>query len=171
MGCGGGEILKLIALWARKRSIRVELIGIDANQHVIKYAKTHTLEFPEISFITSDVLASDPTLLQADIITATLFTHHFKDDDLTQLLQQAKKSALVGLVINDLHRHWFAYHSINLLTTLFSRSPMVKNDAGLSVLRAFKKRELTDILQAAGINKYSIKWRWAFRWQVIARNT
>jgi 2-polyprenyl-3-methyl-5-hydroxy-6-metoxy-1,4-benzoquinol methylase len=170
LGCGGGEMLKLIALWARKHAISVELIGIDANQYVVEYAIKNTRKFPEISYITGDVLSKEFTLLQADIITATLFTHHFSNEDLIWLLQQAKKCALVGLAINDLHRHWFAYHSINLLTALFSKSSMVKNDAGLSVLRAFKKRELINILQAAGINQYSIKWRWAFRWQLIVRN-
>jgi SAM-dependent methyltransferase len=170
LGCGGGEMLKLIALWARKHAISVELIGIDANQYVVEYAIKNTRKFPEISFINGDVLSKEFTLLQADIITATLFTHHFSNEDLIWLLQQAKKYALVGLAINDLHRHWFAYRSINLLTALFSKSSMVKNDAGLSVLRAFRKRELINILQAAGINQYSIKWRWAFRWQVIVRN-
>ena len=171
LGCGGGEMLKLIALWARKRSIRVELIGIDANQHVVNYAEENTLEFPEISFITGNVLSKDVLLMEAYIITATLFTHHFSDKDLIWLFQNAKKCASVGLAINDLHRHWFAYRSINLLTALFSKSPLVKHDAGLSVLRAFKKRELIDILQAAGINQFSVKWMWAFRWQVITRNT
>lgn len=171
LGCGGGEMLKLIALWARKRSIRVELIGIDANQHVVNYAEKNSLEFPEISFITGNVLSEDVMPMAADIITATLFTHHFSDKDLIWLFQRAKKCASVGLVINDLHRHWFAYRSIKMLTALFSKSPLVKNDAGLSVLRAFKKHELVRILQAAGISQFSIKWRWAFRWQVIARNT
>ena len=171
LGCGGGEMLKLIALWARKHSIQVELIGIDANQHVVDYAKKNTSDFSEISFITGNVLSEELMSMQADIITATLFTHHFSDKELIRLLQQAKKCASVGLAINDLHRHWFAYHSINLLTSLFSKSPLVKNDAGLSVLRAFKKRELIHILQAAGINKYSIKWQWAFRWQVITGST
>lgn len=170
LGCGGGEMLKLIALWARKHSIRVELIGIDANQHVVNYAKNNTSKFSEISFITGNVLSEELMSMQADIITATLFTHHFSDDELIRILQQARKCTSTGIAINDLHRHWFAYRSINLLTALFSKSPLVKNDAGLSVLRAFKKRELTDILQAAGINKYSIKWQWAFRWQVIARS-
>ena len=30
LGCGGGDILKLISHWARKRKIKAALIGIDA---------------------------------------------------------------------------------------------------------------------------------------------
>jgi hypothetical protein len=64
----------------------------------------------------------------------------------------------------------FAYHSIRILTSLFSKSYLVKNDAPLSVLRGFKKRELTTLLDKAGISKYTIKWRWAFRWLVIVHS-
>jgi hypothetical protein len=44
---------------------------------------------------------------------------------------------------------------------------MVKFDAPLSVLRGFSRREWIEILEEAGIKTYSIKWKWAFRWQVI----
>jgi hypothetical protein len=38
----------------------------------------------------------------------------------------------------------------------------------LSVKRAFSRAELQDILRKAGYSKFQIKWKWAFRWQVIA---
>jgi hypothetical protein len=43
----------------------------------------------------------------------------------------------------------------------------VKNDAPLSVRRAFSKKEWTGLLEKAGISEYSIQWGWAFRWLVI----
>jgi hypothetical protein len=66
-----------------------------------------------------------------------------------------------------LHRHPVAYYSIKALTNLFSGSYLVKNDAPLSVLRAFRKKELQNLLLAAGIKNYSLRWKWAFRWQLI----
>ncbi|MBA4057205.1 MAG: SAM-dependent methyltransferase, partial [Marivirga sp.] len=70
-------------------------------------------------------------------------------------------------IINDIHRHSLAYYSIRLLTKVFSKSSMVKFDAPLSVRRAFTKKELLEILNEAGIKKYTIQWKWAFRWQVL----
>jgi hypothetical protein len=35
------------------------------------------------------------------------------------------------------------------------------------VLRAFKKKELVEILQNAGLKSFTIRWKWAFRWQVL----
>jgi hypothetical protein len=49
------------------------------------------------------------------------------------------------------------------LTSIFSKSYLVKNDAPLSVLRGFKKKEWFAILQQAGATNYSVKWKWAFR--------
>ncbi|MEM8567486.1 MAG: methyltransferase domain-containing protein [Bacteroidota bacterium] len=167
IGCGGGDILKLIAKWARKRKLKVELIGVDANPHVIDFAERNSTGFSEITYKAVDIFSDEFNALKADIITATLFTHHFSDDQLINLFRAIREQVSTGIAINDLHRHWFAYHSINLLTGLFSKSPMVKNDAGVSVLRSFRKKEWLNILKEAGFSSYSLKWMWAFRWQTV----
>ena len=46
---------------------------------------------------------------------------------------------------------------------------MVKYDAPLSVFRAFKRAELKEMLEATAIENFTIRWKWAFRWQVIAK--
>jgi hypothetical protein len=97
---------------------------------------------------------------------ATLFFHHFSTDDLIRVLRQLAEQTRF-IVINDIHRHPFAYYSIKWLTRLFSKSAMVKFDAPLSVLRSFTKQEWLYILQQAGFTQYQIHWKWAFRWQLI----
>ncbi len=85
-----------------------------------------------------------------------------------QILKWMDQNARRGFFINDLHRNAIAHHSIKLLTTLFSRSYLVKNDAPLSVLKGFKRKELRDHLELAGIRNYQIEWKWAFRWLITA---
>ena len=75
------------------------------------------------------------------------------------IFHSLKNQAKRGLVINDIHRHPLAYYSIKWLTQLFSKSAMVKFDAPLSVLRAFKKEDLKRILHQAGITTYQLKWK------------
>ncbi|OEK02735.1 SAM-dependent methyltransferase [Roseivirga sp. 4D4] len=167
LGCGGGDIMILVAKWARKKGYKVELKGYDANPNIIDYARKNCIDYPEISFYTEDIFSDDFKANRFDIVICTLFTHHFKDDQLISIFHQFKTQAKIGVVINDLHRHWFAYHSIKLLTQLFSKSPMVQYDAPLSVRRAFRKNELEKIMASAEINAFSLKWMWAFRWQLI----
>jgi hypothetical protein len=102
-----------------------------------------------------------------DITTCTLFTHHFTDSELVQLLKGLKTKSNLAIIINDLHRNPIAYHSIKLLTKLFSKSPMVQNDGPLSVLRAFARADWERIFEEADIRDFQLSWHWAFRWQVI----
>lgn len=167
LGCGGGDILKLIALMGRKRGLKFDLTGIDANPNIIAFARKNSEGFPEINYEVNNIFSSDFRAKKYDLILATLFMHHFTEDQLVEVFKSLKTQAAIGIVINDIHRHWLAFYSIRLLTKLFSKSKMVKYDAPLSVLRAFKKSELQSILQKAGIESYQLKWKWAFRWQLI----
>jgi 2-polyprenyl-3-methyl-5-hydroxy-6-metoxy-1,4-benzoquinol methylase len=166
LGCGSGDLLKRIAKLGRKLGIPMKLIGIDANPHIVEYARRHSTDYPEISFEVLNVLSSGFTERQFDIITGTLFFHHFDDDALVELLRQLRGQARVGLVINDIHRHPAAYHSIRLLTRSFSSSSMVRFDAPLSVRRAFTRTEWIRLLADSGISQYSLVWKWAFRWKI-----
>lgn len=167
LGCGGGDMLKLIADWGKKNKIGTQLTGVDANPHIIAFASTHSKDYPEIVFETVNILSEEFRKNKFDIIIATLFTHHFSDRELVKMLRVLKYQAQIGLVINDIHRHWFAFRSIQLLTRLFSKSAMVKFDAPLSVLRAFQHHELQTLLKNAGISHYTLRWKWAFRWQLV----
>ncbi|HSZ26400.1 MAG TPA: methyltransferase domain-containing protein [Cytophagaceae bacterium] len=167
LGCGGGDILELIAQWGRTNHYSFNLTGIDANPFIINYARQNTIKFPEINYEVQNIFSEEFSQMKFDIINCTLFCHHFDDNQLVQLFSQLKNQLNVAVVINDLHRHWFAYYSISWLTTLFSRSYMVKNDAKLSVRRGFLKRELEAIIRKSGYTDYSIRWKWAFRWEVV----
>ncbi|WMJ72409.1 methyltransferase domain-containing protein [Cytophagaceae bacterium ABcell3] len=167
IGCGGGDTLKLVFQWAQKHGLNVKLYGVDANHDIIRYAKANTADMPQIEYICADIFSEEFRQRKFDIIMSTLFCHHFNDKQLVSMLRQLGSQSRLGLLINDLHRHWFAYHSINVLTSVLSRSPMVRHDAGVSVLRAFRKNELSSIIHAAGYKDFSISWKWAFRYEVV----
>jgi len=167
IGCGGGDVLKEIANWGKEKKVDLALTGVDANPNIIELAKNNTKAFNHIKYVTQNVLSEGFQKTKYDIIVATLFTHHFSNQELTLLIRSIVKQSRIGVVINDLHRHWFAYHSIRLLTKWFSKSPMVKFDAPASVLRSFHRSDIVSILKEAGVNKYSLTWKWAFRWQLI----
>jgi 2-polyprenyl-3-methyl-5-hydroxy-6-metoxy-1,4-benzoquinol methylase len=168
IGCGGGDNLKTIELKAAGKYQNMSFTGVDINQDCIRVAGNINWKRPA-SFLVSDYrkvrFQSKP-----DIIFCSLFCHHFKEPELIDMFRWMKENSLSGFFINDLHRHPLAYHSIRLLTSLFSKSYLVKNDAPLSVLRGFKKKELKELLLKAEILDYTIRWKWAFRWLVIVRS-
>ncbi len=167
LGCGGGDIMKKMADWGRKKNIQMALEGVDANPNIIGYAQNNTAEYSEITYKTLDIFSDEFRQRKYDLIHCSLFTHHFTDEELVCLFGQLKDQVRIGIIINDLQRNWFAYYAIKYITAVFSRSAMVQNDGPISVLRAFHKKEWENILGQAGIKNFTMKWMWAFRWQVL----
>lgn len=165
IGCGGGDNLNAINNWAKKRKLPVMLTGIDINPECIAYAKAQKKN-EGILFLHSDY--RDATFpVKPDIVFSSLFCHHFTEEELVTQLQWMQRNSATGFFINDLHRHPLAYYSIKLLTAVFSKSYLVRNDAPLSVLRGFQKGDWESLFQKAGIRNACCTWQWAFRWLVI----
>jgi ubiquinone/menaquinone biosynthesis C-methylase UbiE len=171
IGCGSGDMVTRIARWGSQTGRQLKVVGIDANPNIIDYARKKSYGLDNISFEVMNVLEDTFASNRFDIVVATLFMHHFTNDQLIRLFRLLNDQTRIGFVVNDIHRHALAFHSIRLLTALFSRSPMVKHDGPLSVQRAFTRSDLKSILSNAGIKNYTLQWRWAFRWQLIVKSS
>ena len=164
IGSGGGHMLHEIYKYTQNKDINCRLYGVDLKEVCTKYARAHLPE--SLTFITDDYKNVGNHIEQINILHACLFTHHLSNELIVELIEFAIKNKCT-LIINDLERNPLAYYSIKGLTRLFSKSFLVKNDAPLSVLRGFKKREWIALLRQAGATQYSVKSKWAFRHQII----
>jgi len=170
LGCGSGDTMQVIADWAVKEGFKVRLTGVDMNPDVIDYMNEYCKDYPEISGVTGDYRDFLQTGISIDIIHCSLFCHHLKDDELSELFSYFKEYLKTGFVINDLHRHWLAYYGVYLITRLLNGTALSKNDGPISVLRAFKLNEIHVLLKKAEIFNYSVSWKWAFRYLVVGYN-
>lgn len=169
IGCGGGDNLVALHKWCSKKNINATFTGIDIKPSCIEVAKEKTALQHIAKWIVSDYQKAEFTK-QPDIIFSSLFCHHFTDKQLVTQLQWMQQYSNIGFFINDLQRHPIAYYSIKMLTSLFSKSYLVKNDAPLSVRRGFIKKDWKNLMRLSGIILYKINWKWAFRWLIIVRN-
>jgi SAM-dependent methyltransferase len=168
IGCGGGDNLRVLSRYCRRRHIEVRVIGIDSNAFCIKVAREKWKE-GNAQWVHSDYRSVLFGENRPDIIFSSLFCHHFTDEELVFMLSWMGSGAKVGWYINDLQRHPVAYYAIRWLTGWLSGSYLVKNDAPLSVLRGFTRREWEGLLRKAGVTPWSIRWKWAFRWLIVSR--
>ena len=166
IGCGGGDNLKAIGVWCKKNNVNASFIGIDINSDCILVAKA-TCKDLDAEFIHSNYKLVN-FKKKPSIIFSSLFCHHFTNEELVQMLIWMKTHSAAGFFINDLHRHILAYQSIKWLSRIFSKSYLVKNDAPISVARGFTKKEWILLFHAADIQQFTINWKWAFRWLIIA---
>ncbi len=167
IGSGGGDNLRAIGKHLVKQKVLHSLGGVDLKEDCVKFAEKYNENSVKINYQIADYqLATFPNG-KPDIIFNSLFCHHFDDEALVKMLRWMHQNSKVGFVIADLHRHPLAYYSIKWLTKFFSKSYLVKNDAPLSVLRGFSRKEWEILLEKAGIEDYKIKWKWAFRWLIL----
>ena len=169
LGCGNGDMLRKVAHFGRKNGYKFDLLGIDANQATIDYAIQLSANFPEITYKKEDVLSKEFATHTYDIAMCTLFLHHFEDPIALNFIQTLLKNAKIGVVINDLHRHWLAYYLFKLLTSVFGNE-MTREDGLTSILKAFKRQDLDRFSKKINF-KSTITWRWAFRYQWIINKT
>lgn len=168
IGCGGGDNLAALINYTMCSRIKLSSVGIDLKAQCLAFAKKNPL-LNNTLFICDDY-RNCAFQDKPDVIFSSLFCHHFSTEELITQIRWMKENSLTGFFINDLQRNAIAYHSIKLLTRLFSRSYLVKNDAPLSVARALTKKEWRRIFEQVGIVNYKIEWRWAFRYLIIFRH-
>ncbi len=167
IGCGNGDMLRTLSDFATAHGWDFELFGIDANTATVGYAKELSALYPNITYLSEDVFAADFEKHQYDIALCTLTLHHFSDDEILRLIGALKEQATIGIVINDLHRNGLAYRLFQVFSWIFRLGNMPKSDGLVSILRGFKKEELVGFSKKLNISNYSIRWKWAFRYQWI----
>jgi 2-polyprenyl-3-methyl-5-hydroxy-6-metoxy-1,4-benzoquinol methylase len=167
VGCGNGDMLRTLADFAAKNNFKFKLIGIDANQFTISHAEKLSVNYPNIRYQCEDIFDTKFKTLSYDIVVCTLTLHHFKEDEIINLMTVFNKNATIGIVINDLHRSALSYRLFQVVCFVFQLNQMSKDDGLVSILRGFKKEELENFSKKLGLKKYSIHWKWAFRYQWI----
>ena len=168
LGCGGGDLLRRISNYGKKEGYTFSLIGIDANTDAICHARYLSKKHHDIRFMDCDIFSEEFDTLQYDLVLSTLFLHHFKEEQIIEMLYKAKNKAKLGIIVNDLHRHPMAYYLFKLIC-LTIKNKMIIEDGLTSILRGFKREELESISNKLQVRP-QIKWKWAFRYQWIIQN-
>jgi len=158
VGCGGGDMLRRIERWARRRGIAVKLTGIDLNPVTIQIARDWAPKGSRIEWITGDAFAYTEAI---DIVLSALLTHHLPEAEVIGLLTWMERTALRGWYINDLVREPTPYKLFSLAAKTLRWHKMVQHDGPVSFRRAFREDEWLRMLTAANIDVSQITMR---RW-------
>jgi 2-polyprenyl-3-methyl-5-hydroxy-6-metoxy-1,4-benzoquinol methylase len=167
VGCGNGDMLRTLADYGIKNHFNFRLIGIDANNFTINHARNLSNNYSNISYQCEDVFDKAFSELKYDIVLCTLTLHHFKEDEILQLMSVFDTNSRIGIVINDLQRSALAYRLFQGLCFVFGLNSMSREDGLVSILRGFKKEELVRFSEKLNLIHYKIQWKWAFRYQWI----
>lgn len=166
MGCGNGDMLRVVAEFGLKNNLKLKLTGIDANEYTVDYARNLSKEYPNIEYQKMDIMDDQSLSRKSDIFLCTLTLHHFKDEEILRILSNLKRNASIGIVVNDLQRSALAYRLFQVVCFVFRLDTMSRDDGLLSILRGFKRKELIAFSKQLNLT-HTLHWKWAFRYQWI----
>jgi ubiquinone/menaquinone biosynthesis C-methylase UbiE len=167
LATGSGDIPVAILHWARRRGVPIEIIASDVDEAILDLARAHTGARAEITFARHDARDVPLPDRSVDIVLCSLSLHHFDPDDAVQVLGEMDRLARYGFILNDLRRSRLGYAAAWVAARLSTRNRLTRNDAPLSVLRAYTPRELEALLHRAQITNATISTHPWFRMAAV----
>lgn len=163
VGAGSGELLRVTAGWARQTNRQVSAVGLELNERSAESINEESQRFEEIRSVRGDALELPFPDAQFDYVICSLFTHHFVDGQVVQILREMSRVAKRRIFVIDLHRHPIAYFLYTTIGKLVLHNRLLRHDGALSILRSFKSDELLELAQRAGLHDVCVERRFPYR--------
>jgi len=157
VGAGSGELLRVAAKWARETDRRAAFVGLELNERSATAILEESPEFPEISSVRSDAFRLPFCDREFDYAICSLFTHHFRDERVVDLLREMSRAAERRIFVIDLHRDPVAYYFYTTVGRLFLHNRLIREDGALSILRSFTPDELEKLGHQAGLANVKVE--------------
>jgi SAM-dependent methyltransferase len=159
VGCGSGDV----PVWIASQFARpVRVVGVDLKA-------LHLQAAPEaLRGVVADVHRLPFADGRFDVVTASLFLHHFDGPDVARVLRELYRVVRRALVVNDLRRARVPYAFGRATFPLLFRSRISVEDGLLSIRRAFTPAELREAFATAGIPA-QVEATWPYRLLAVAR--
>ncbi len=168
LGTGSGQIPVMIARWACRHGLTMQIIGVDWSPRNLTVAHHHIRSLPGISLVQADASRLPFSPGSVDFVISSLFLHHFPPEDVVRLLQSVLNCARRGVIMTDLVRGWLPLAAFKLAQPVIARNFLTRSDGALSIRRAYTPVELRELAAAAGLPDPQVHTHWAWRMTLVA---
>jgi SAM-dependent methyltransferase len=154
VGTGGADMPVSLLADAARRSRSLRVTAIDSRAEVLEAARVARPSLDAIaglSLAVADGLALPYPDGAFDVAHSSMVVHHLERPDAVALLRELARVARLGVVLNDLVRGDLYWAGAWLMSHTLTLNRLTRNDAPLSVRRAFTRRELRDLVGDAGL--------------------
>lgn len=169
VGAGSGELLRVIAEWAMETKRAARLVGLELNERSAREIVAGSEQYSQISSVRGDAFRVPFRDRQFDYVICSLFTHHFRDPQVVNLLQEMARVARRKIFVIDLHRNAVAYTFYTTIAKLFLHNRLIREDGALSILRSFTPDEFRTLGDKAKLKNVTVEEHFPSRLVLSAR--
>jgi len=167
IGAGSGDVNRLLLRWASANGIDMKLTLADRTEEACEEARQLFRNESRVEVVQRDLFELPPNSF--DIVAGTQFVHHFSPKELPEVTRSMLRASKIGVVINDIHRHWIAWSAVWLTARLISTNRYIRHDAPLSVAKGFRAEDWRNLKDALGVSEMDYSWRPLFRYVVMIK--
>lgn len=164
---GGADIPVAVAKWARRRGLRTHILATDRSAEILRLAECPGAD--RVDFAIADACHLPFADDSFDVAICSLVLHHLSPEEAVSMLQEMRRVARRGIVMNDLVRNWPGYAGAWLFSRALTNNRLTRHDAPLSARRAYTRREMAALLSSAGLSPLSSVGFLGYRIALIAR--
>ena len=139
VGCGGGDVTRALARWARRDALRLRIVGIDPDPRAHAFASA-LRPMPGVTFRRAWLHEVEEPF---DLVVSNHVLHHL--DDVGEFLEQSDQHARVMSVHSDLARNRLAYAAFGIFSAPFFPGSYIRTDGLTSLRRSFTAVELRQV--------------------------
>lgn len=165
VGSGSGDVNRQLLRWADEHGVALSITLVDITEEACAEARELFHSEPRVRVMRSSLFQLPEN--GVDITTGTQFVHHFTNTELPQVVDCMLKASRLGIVINDIHRHWIAWAAVWVTARIISKNRYILNDGPLSVAKGFRAGDWADLRKSLGISDMLVSWRPLFRYAVV----
>lgn len=169
VGTGSADIPAAVVEWCKEHGVNAMVSALDISERNLRIARTRLGISRAIELIRADSLNLPFAARSFDFVTASLFLHHFQDDDVVRLLSDFARVARRAVIVNDLVRNLIPYYFTRLTGPILATSFLTRNDGPVSVLRGFTAKELKILAERAGLRRLEVKRSFPYRLSLVAQ--
>jgi ubiquinone/menaquinone biosynthesis C-methylase UbiE len=159
VGTGGADIPRTLLRRAAEDGLRLEVTATDIRPEIVSEARRRSEGVANLDIQLVAAGRLDLADSSFDVVHSSLLFHHFEPTEAVAMLREMGRVARAGVIVNDLDRRRLWWLSAMVLGRVATRNEYTRNDAPLSVARAYRPDELSALAAEAGLRE--VKRRWA----------
>lgn len=144
LGCGGGDLARMLARRARRAGLDVEVVGVDPDERAIHAARRTPADGVTFRSAASDALVAAGE--RFDVVVSNHVLHHLSVPERDGFLADSAVLAERRVVHSDIRRSEAAYRSYAFAAPALAAGTFVLVDGLRSIRRSYTQSELAAVV-------------------------
>jgi len=144
LGCGGGDVARALAGWARADGLRLRVVGVDPDPRAFAFATAQ----PPVAGVVFRCAGSAELVAAGeryDLVVSNHLLHHLDASGLQQVLQDSERLAVRLVLHDDLRRSRAAYLAWAAVAWPAAHGSFLLTDGLRSIRRSYRPAELARV--------------------------